>query len=254
MIAPHPPVLTAATAERVARLNHVWLRLTPPDAGHGSSSTFPVAGNSDPVCWVDSWRASYLIGTLDACAPMHCAHRRTSPGAILRPLTREHSPSPSHVRDVRSCVRSHVRPQSLMVVSMCGTCGSFPSCGRRRAHAHRRRRAPACVRACRRPHRPHVPHIAGVARLPGISTPAHAPAQTAHAAARAAVFSLLILKLIEVERQWENSSATRPCPGATAAPSTYAQCARFIPRRRGAGESIEWCSTIPVEHAAGAGR
>ncbi len=254
MFAPHLPVAAMTAAKRSVRLNRMRLRQRTRGSGHGSSRLTPIAGNSDPICRVDSWRASYLIDTLEACAFMHCAHLRPSFGAISQPLTREHSPSPSHVRDVRSCVRPHVRPQSLMAVSTCGTCGSSPSRGRRRAQAHGRWRAPACARAYRRPHRPHVPHIADVPRLPGISTPAHAPAQTAHAVARAVFFSLFVLKLIEVEGYWERPPASRLRPGAAVALSTSTQRTRLIPRRRGAGESIEWGPTIPVEHTAEASR
>ncbi len=207
------------------------------------------AGNSDPVCTVDSWRPSYLIAIFMACTrTLACSLGQPWPDPKPRQRRCRLIPS-SLVRDVRELVRDRVRALSLAAVGMCGMCGIFPSYGRMRASAYRRRRAHTHAHMSPIPHIPHIPHIAGGSSASGISVPAPNPAHPPQSRTRAPSFIQSDLEReIEVEETGEKSPAPRPgcffpCHCA------FSDTGR-LHTRPGAGGKVAGVP-IPVEHIEG---
>ena len=213
----------------------------------GSSLTNPTAGNSDPVSRVDSWRPAYLIAIFMTC--VLSPRMFTRPLLASSPLIDSTRPRRSALKcaGVRDRVRDSVRAQSLVAVSMCGMCGIFLSCERRRARARRRRRARTCAHTYTAPHIPHIPHISGAPTLSGSSNPAPNPARPAPALARPPhVQFLLNLKRIEVEGKDIHRST--PVPGAFVLKGwAHAAGSAFITHPGGGERDLMF--RIPVEHA-----
>lgn len=216
----------------------------------GSSPAKALAGNSDPVSSVDSWRWRYLIAIFVACALSYrMLTRLFLAGLPLINATRLRRPA-QKCAGVRDRVRDSVRAQSLATAGVCGMCGIFLPCGRMRARAYGRRRACTCAHTYTAPHVPHIPHISGVPTLSGSSNPAPNPALPAPAFACAPCFQSS-LNLRRIEAAGKMIRQATPLPGALASKDSMYSTNGAVITHLGGGERSGFLR-IPVEHATGA--